>query len=62
MNVKKELETKVGIANGLYLNNIEIDPFTIKAVMINELSRFSEGINLLAWRTNLYFAVWKTII
>ena len=26
------------------------------------LSRFSEGINLLAWRTNLYFAVWKTII
>ena len=23
MNVKKELETKVGIANGLYLNNIE---------------------------------------
>mgnify|MGYP000038856997 CR=1 FL=1 len=37
MNVKKELETKVGIANGLYLNNIEIDPFTIKAVMINEV-------------------------
>ena len=26
------------------------------------VSRFSEGINLLALRTNLYFAVWKTII
>lgn len=37
MNIKKELETKVGIANGIYLNNIDIDPFTIKAVMINEV-------------------------
>ncbi len=39
MNVKKELETKVGIANGLYLSNIEIDPFTIKTVMIKRLFR-----------------------
>ena len=37
MNIKKELETKVGIANDIYLNNIDIDPFTIKAVMINEV-------------------------
>ena len=26
MNIKKELEAKVGIANGIYLNRIEIDP------------------------------------
>ncbi len=37
MNIKKEIETKVGITNGIYLNNIEIDPLTIKAIMINEL-------------------------
>ena len=37
MNVKKELETKEGIANGIYLNDIEIDPLTIKAIMINEV-------------------------
>ena len=29
---------------------------------LSRFSRFSEGINLLGWRTNLYFAVWKTII
>ena len=40
MNIKKELETKVGIANGIYLNNIEIDPLTIKAIMINEVVPF----------------------
>ena len=37
MNIKKELETKVGIANNIYLNNFEIDPLTIKAIMINEV-------------------------
>ena len=37
MNIKKELETKAGIANGIYLNNIEIDPPAIKAIMINEV-------------------------
>ena len=37
MNIKKELETKVGIANGIYLNNIDIDLLTIKAIMINEV-------------------------
>ena len=37
MNIKKELEAKVGIANGIYLNNIDIDPLTIKAIMINEV-------------------------
>lgn len=37
MNIKKELETKVGTANGIYLNNIEIAPLTIKAIMINEV-------------------------
>ena len=37
MNIKKELETKVGIANGIHLNSIDIDPLTIKAIMINEV-------------------------
>ncbi len=37
INIKKELETQVGIVNGIYLNNIEIDPLTIKAIMINEV-------------------------
>ncbi|MCI8845867.1 MAG: uracil-DNA glycosylase [Lachnospiraceae bacterium] len=37
MNIKKELEMKVGMANGIYLNNIDIDPFTIRAVMVNEV-------------------------
>ena len=37
MNIKKELEMKVGTANSIYLNNIEIDPLTIKAIMINEV-------------------------
>ena len=37
MNVKKELETKAGTANGIYLNNIEIDPSAIKAIIINEV-------------------------
>ena len=37
MNIKKELETKVGIASDIYLNDIDIDPLTIKAIMINEV-------------------------
>ena len=37
MNIKKELETKVGIARDIYLNDIDIDPLTIKAIMINEV-------------------------
>ena len=37
MNIKKELETKVGLANGIHLNSIDIDPLTIKAIMINEV-------------------------
>ena len=37
MNIKKELEARTGIANGIYLNNIDIDPLTIKAIMINEV-------------------------
>ena len=37
MNIKKELEKKAGIANGIYLNDTDIDPLTIKAVMINEV-------------------------
>ena len=37
MNIKKELETKVGIANGIHLNSIDIDPLTIKAIMIDEV-------------------------
>ena len=37
MNIKKELETKVGKTNGIYLNNIDIDLLSIKAIMINEV-------------------------
>jgi hypothetical protein len=37
MNIKTELETKLSTASGIYLNNIEIDPSTIKAIMINEV-------------------------
>ena len=37
MNIKKELEAAVGKRNSIYLNNIEIDPLMIKAIMINEV-------------------------
>lgn len=37
MNIKTALETKLGTKTGICLNNIEIDPLTIKAVMINEV-------------------------
>ena len=37
MNIQKELERKVGAASGIYLNNIDVDPLTIKAIMINEV-------------------------
>ncbi len=37
MNIKKELEKKLGIASDIYLNDIDIDPLTIKAIMINEV-------------------------
>lgn len=37
MNIKKELEATIDIAKGVYLNNIDIDPLTIKAIMINEV-------------------------
>ena len=37
MNVKRVLEAKAGIASGIYLNDIDIDPLTIRAIMINEV-------------------------
>ena len=37
MNIQKELETKAGAAGNMHLNNIDFDPLTIKAVMINEV-------------------------
>ena len=37
MNIQKELEAKVGKRSNIYLNNIEIDPLMIKAIMINEV-------------------------
>lgn len=37
MNIKAALETKLSSKSGICLNNIEIDPLTIKAVMINEV-------------------------
>ncbi|MDE5716652.1 MAG: uracil-DNA glycosylase [Lachnospiraceae bacterium] len=37
MNIKKELEMNLGIVEGICLNDVEIDPLTIGAVMINEV-------------------------
>ncbi len=37
MNIKKELEKNVGVSNDIYLNNIDISPSAIKAIMINEV-------------------------
>lgn len=37
MNIRKELEAKVGKNGSIYLNNIEVDPLMIKAMMINEV-------------------------
>lgn len=37
MNIKKEIEMKVGAGDNIYLNNIDVDPFMIKAIMINEV-------------------------
>lgn len=37
MNIKKELEKTAGITDGLFLNDIEIDPEAVKAMMINEV-------------------------
>lgn len=38
MNVKRELETVIGVTGNLQLNDIEIDPLAIKAIMINEVA------------------------
>ncbi len=40
MNIKKEIEMKTGTANGIYLNNIDLDPLAIRAIMINEVVPF----------------------
>lgn len=37
MNIKKQLEMNLGVADGIYLNDVEIDPLTIQAIMINEV-------------------------
>lgn len=37
MNIKKQLEMNLGVADGIHLNDVEIDPLTIQAVMINEV-------------------------
>ena len=37
MNIKKQLEENLGVADGIYLNDAEIDPLTIQAIMINEV-------------------------
>lgn len=37
MNIKKQLEMNLGVADGIHLNDVEIDPLTIKAIMINEV-------------------------
>lgn len=37
MNIKKQLEMNLGVVDGIHLNDVEIDPLTIRAVMINEV-------------------------
>ena len=37
MNIRRELEVRVRIKNGIYINDVEIDPLQIKAIMINEV-------------------------
>ena len=37
MNVRTELEKAVGIAENIQLNDLELDPLKIKAIMINEV-------------------------
>lgn len=37
MNIKKTLENVVGISEEIRLNDIDIDPSTIKAILINEI-------------------------
>lgn len=37
MNIKKELEKALGADDTLHLNDIEIDPSSVKAIMINEV-------------------------
>lgn len=37
MNIKQELETRLGAAASLQLNDIDIDPAGIRAIMINEV-------------------------
>lgn len=37
MNVKRELESVIGIRDEFQLNNIEIEPSVIKAILINEV-------------------------
>lgn len=37
MNIKHELETRLGAAGSLQLNDIDVDPAVIRAIMINEV-------------------------
>ena len=37
MNIKQELKKRVGFMDQIRLNDLEIDPVTIKAIMINEV-------------------------
>jgi hypothetical protein len=37
MNVKRELEKAIGVTDELQLNDIEIEPSAIKAILINEV-------------------------
>ena len=37
MNIKTELEKTVGLGNFIQLNDVNLDPLTIRAVLINEI-------------------------
>lgn len=40
MNIQRELEAKAGTVDGVCLNDVELDPPAVKAVMINEVVPF----------------------
>ncbi len=37
MNIRTELDKAIGIPDGIFLNDVELDPSAIRAVMINEV-------------------------
>jgi DNA-directed RNA polymerase beta' subunit len=43
MNIKKELEKTFGVMENIQLNDLEIDPLNVKAIMINEVVPYDQA-------------------